>query len=116
MINLDVPCPHTDFNVIADVRRVADADDSEKIIAYCVDVKCWCHECGEAFRWMGVQPGMSFDEPRVDLGGATLTIPMRPSSADPDFGLGLPGFDISIIESEVNSDGPGTYHERSNGD
>ncbi|WP_439947213.1 hypothetical protein [Streptomyces sp. BBFR109] len=56
--------------------------------------------CGEPFRWTGVQAGVSPRQPMCSVDETELRAPLRPASADPDFGLGLPGFTVNYREPE----------------
>lgn len=93
-IDPDRPCPHEDFNVYADVNRLLKEDGSKEVIAYACDLQIRCDGCGEDFRFIGVPAGMSPARPKCSVDEKTLSIPIRPASADPDFGLGIPGFAI----------------------
>jgi len=92
----DVPCLHPDFDVNVDVARVQKSDDDPSIVAFMAEIKVWCQVCGEQFRWTGVRAGMSYGRPTCSPDEAELRAPLRPASADPDFGMGLPGFSIGF--------------------
>lgn len=91
----DRPCPHEDFNVFAAVNRITRSDEDPTVIAYTADLRVSCVNCGEPFRWTGVQAGMSPKQPMVSPDEFELRAPLRPASADPDFGLGIPGFAVT---------------------
>lgn len=91
--DLDRPCLHLNFAATVNVGRMA--DEGEMPRAYIADIRVSCEDCGEPFRWCGVRAGASFAEPRVSVDEAELHAPLRPASADPDFGMGLPGFAIN---------------------
>lgn len=97
-IDPDRPCPHERFAVQADVGRIAAANDDPTIVGYTVDIRVWCEDCGEKFRWIGVPAGVSPRHPACSVDETELRAPIRPASADPDFGLGLPGFSIRYVE------------------
>lgn len=99
-VDPDLPCPHEDFNVFADVNRLTESDDSTEVIAYSCDLRIRCDGCGEHFRFIGVPAGMSPAEPRCSVDEKTLSIPIRPASSDPDFGLGIPGYAIQYRRPE----------------
>ena len=46
----------------------------------------------------GVQAGLRPDRPMVSVDETELRAPIRPESADPDFGLGIPGFAVTWRE------------------
>lgn len=92
MTDPDKPCPHADFHADVDITPLA--DDADTVIGYTAAIQVRCSGCGEAFRWNGVQAGMSQTGPRCSVDETVLHAPMRPASADPDFGMGIPGFAI----------------------
>lgn len=91
--NPDRACEHPDFVAEVEVNRLNDTDGGP-ITAYSADLRISCAACGEPFRFIGVRAGASGGEPRCSVDEAELHIPIRPASADPDFGLGIPGFAI----------------------
>jgi hypothetical protein len=95
-VNPDRACPHLHFNADVAVNRVGveDTDDGMPD-GYMADIRVWCTDCGERFRWMGLPAGVSFRHPMVSVDEAELHAPLRPASSDPDFGLGIPGFAIN---------------------
>lgn len=92
----DVACEHPDFEAEVDVNRLAGGDSDPSIVAYSADIRVRCAACHERFRWIGVKGGMSPAEPRCGVDEFELRAPIRPSSSDPDFGLGIPGFAIEV--------------------
>jgi hypothetical protein len=66
-----------------------------QIIAYSADIRIACTQCGEPFRWIGVQAGLKPGRPMVSVDETELRAPVRPASSDPDFGLGIPGFAVT---------------------
>ena len=91
-VDQDRPCPHERFEAVVVVNRIAPEGGS--LTGLMADVRVWCSDCGEVFRWTGCQPGLSFAAPMVSIDGTALRAPLRPASSDPDFGLGLPGFSV----------------------
>lgn len=91
----DKPCPHEDFSASVEVDRLT-SEDGGPITAYSADIRVSCAQCGEQFRFIGVPAGMRPDRPMVSVDEAELHAPIRPASADPDFGLGIPGFAIRM--------------------
>ncbi|WP_019060006.1 hypothetical protein [Streptomyces prunicolor] len=92
----DRPCPHDNFDAYIDVNRVTATDPT--VVGYHADIKVNCRDCREPFRWTGVPAGMSQRHPACSVDETELRAPLRPASADPDFGLGLPGFAINYRE------------------
>ncbi|MGW4757745.1 hypothetical protein [Streptomyces chartreusis] len=95
-INPDLPCPHENFDAYVEVNRVTASDEDPTVIGYHADIKVNCHDCGEPFRWTGVQAGSSQGQPMCSVDEKELRAPLRPASADPDFGLGIPGFSVGF--------------------
>lgn len=89
----DRPCPHENFAAWVEVNRLTDTEDGP-VTAYSADITVRCAQCDEPFRWVGCPAGLSPRQPMVSVDEATLHAPIRPASADPDFGLGIPGFAI----------------------
>lgn len=92
-IDLDRPCPHEDFEADVDVNRLMTGDDGP-VTGYSAEIRVRCGGCGEQFRWIGVAAGLRPDRPMVSVDESVLRAPLRPASADPDFGLGIPGFAV----------------------
>ncbi|MGW0566113.1 hypothetical protein [Streptomyces tauricus] len=91
----DRACLHMDFEADVEVNRLTATDDDPTVVGYSADIKVRCANCGEPFRWIGVPAGMSPRRPMCGLDETELHAPLRPASADPDFGLGIPGFAIN---------------------
>lgn len=79
-----------------EVNRIARSDDDPTIVAYSAVARVWCADCGEPFRWTGLQAGLMRDRPMVSPDETELRAPLRPASSDPDFGMGLPGFAVGF--------------------
>lgn len=97
--DLDLPCPHEDFAASVDVNRRTASDDDPTVIGYSADIAVSCVRCGEPFRWTGLQAGLSSGRPMCNVDETVMSAPLRPASADPDFGLGLPGYAIGYREA-----------------
>lgn len=100
-VDPDRACRHADFDAVVDVARVlstgpaaGEPDPDTMPVAYVAEIQIKCAGCGEPFRFTGCTAGLSYAEPRVSVDEATLHAPIRPASADPDFGMGLPGFAV----------------------
>lgn len=89
----DRACPHGDFAAFADVGRITKVEGGP-VVSYTVSLRVECTQCQEKFRFVGVQAGLRPDRPMVSVDETELRAPIRPASADPDFGLGIPGFAI----------------------
>jgi len=83
-------CAHPDFAAEVDVIRLED------IGAFSADVRIHCTGCGENFTFVGVEPGLSSEGPRVSISGLEVHLPIRPES-DHDTPLGHYGFSVGII-------------------
>lgn len=98
MIDQDRPCPHLNFMANVAVNRIGEAETTDGLPrAYMADITVCCEDCGEPFRWCGVQAGLSFAHPMVSVDELEMHAPLRPASADPDFGMGIPGFAIQQV-------------------
>lgn len=93
-MDLDRPCPHENFAAVVEVNRITAGDNDPTVVAYSADIKVECHDCGEPFRWTGAPVGASPREPMCSIDQTELRAPLRPASADPDFGLGLPAVTV----------------------
>lgn len=93
--NPDRACTHPDFSVAADIGRITRSDDDPTVVAYIAEITVECSACAEPFRWTGVMAGMNYRHPMCSVDERTLHAPIRPASADPDFGMGLAGYAIN---------------------
>jgi hypothetical protein len=91
----DKPCPHEHFDAEVGVNRLTGEPDGP-VTAYSADIRIRRVQCDEPFRWIGVQAGVKPDRPMVSVDETELHAPIRPASSDPDFGLGIPGFAITV--------------------
>lgn len=95
----DRPCPHENFSAAVEVSRLTGSEESSApVTGYAADIKVWCGDCGEPFRWIGVQAGLDPRRPMCSADETELRAPLRPASSDPDFGLGIPGFAVTWRE------------------
>jgi hypothetical protein len=92
-VDPDRPCPHENFAAAVEVNRLAEVEGGP-VTGYSADITVRCADCDEPFRWIGCPAGLSPAQPMVSVDEATLRAPIRPASADPDFGLGIPGFAV----------------------
>lgn len=91
----DRACEHPDFAAHVEVNRLTSTEGGP-VTGYTADIKVNCIECGEPFRWTGLQAGASPRRPMCSVDETELRAPLRPASSDPDFGIGLPGFAIGL--------------------
>lgn len=107
--DLDRPCPHEDFIATVEVARIG-----TPVTGYAAEIRVHCVECDEPFRWIGVQAGSSGTRPMCSIDETELRAPLRPASSDPDFGLGIPGFAITIRTGMTETDHADTGTDTSN--
>jgi hypothetical protein len=100
-IDPDIACEHLNFDATVAVIRRAATDDGP-VEGYMADITVGCRDCGEPFRWIGAPAGLLPTQPCVSVDETELHAPLRPASADPDFGLGIPGFAVRAV-----TQGPG---------
>lgn len=91
----DRPCPHETFEAFVEINHLQASDTDPSVVGYAADIRVHCATCEERFRWTGLQAGLSSARPMVSVDETVLHAPLRPASADPDFGLGLPGFAVT---------------------
>ena len=68
-------CAHLTFHAEVAVNRLED------IGAFSADVQIACLDCGEHFAFIGMEPGLSGDGPRVSISQLEAHLPIRPESA-----------------------------------
>lgn len=82
------PCPHLNFNCLADVNRIQKSEtEPDVIVAYTVDVKIQCRDCGQPFEFLGLPNGMSFYQPTVSIDGQQARLPLVLPGTEPPSGL-----------------------------
>jgi hypothetical protein len=91
----DKACPHQNFAASVEVNRLTGREGDTEPNAYSADIKAWCADCGEPFRWIGLQAGLSGSKPMCSVDETVMSAPLRPASSDPDFGLGIPGYAVT---------------------
>lgn len=101
--NPDRACKHQHFVANVTVGRIGEGDPGSGGMptAYTAEVTVNCAPapdgCGEQFRFNGLQAGLSYAHPMCNVDETLLIAPLRPASADPDFGLGIPGYAIQQV-------------------
>ena len=91
----DKACLHENFEASVEINRLAEEGSGEPG-AYSADIRASCADCGESFRWIGLQAGLMPSKPMCSIDETVLRAPLRPASSDPDFGLGIPGFAVTM--------------------
>jgi hypothetical protein len=68
-------CTHVEFAAEVDVNRLEDVG------AFTADIRIRCLACDEPFVFVGpMKMGLSATEPRVNIDGSELHVPVQPSS------------------------------------
>lgn len=73
-------CKHEIFQCNADITRLTDGDDPEKVTGYSADIRVKCVQCGLPFEFVGVPGGYSPGQPMVNFDATELRAPIRPST------------------------------------
>jgi len=89
----DRACEHKDFEAVVAVNRLSEVEGGPAV-AFSADIRVNCADCDEPFRWSGLEAGLSHTKPTCSIDEQVLVAPLRPAGADPDFGMGLPGFAV----------------------
>lgn len=72
-------CEHENFAANVRVGRLT-KDDGGPVTGYCADVTVKCVDCGLPFRFIGLNAGNHFAEPRVSVDGTELRAPLEPAT------------------------------------
>lgn len=91
-----VSCNHPEFAAEVDVVRLED------IGAFSADVRIRCIGCDEPFAFIGIEPGLSGDGPRVSISQLEAHLPIRPSTAGLGSGARY-GFRVQVAGFTVDS-------------
>lgn len=70
-------CEHMDFNASVAVGRILD-DETKKLSRFTADIRVECAECGQKFRFLGLQPGYDPQGARCSLDGLEARIAITP--------------------------------------
>lgn len=65
-------CIHENFAANVAVGRILDAGK------FCADITVKCADCGEPFRFVGVDAGFDLSRPMVSIDGLELRAPIEP--------------------------------------
>lgn len=96
-VDPDRACLHEQFAVSTEINRIVNPDEIGPV-GFMAELQVECANCGETFRWNGLEAGLRWDKPTCSVDETILNAPIRPASADPDFGLTLPGYAIGYRE------------------
>lgn len=55
-------CQHENFQANADIGRITGEQDGD-VVAFVMDIKVRCVECGQSFGFRGMPPGLAWDVP-----------------------------------------------------
>ncbi len=72
-------CQHGDFITITNIFRTSRAKGGP-ITGYTAEINIRCSECGQEFRWIGLDIGSSPYEPMTSFGGTVLRAPITPAT------------------------------------
>lgn len=72
-------CEHENFKANVRVGRLTRGDDGP-VTGYSADVTIACAQCGLPFRFIGLDAGNHFAEPRVSVDGTELRAPIEPAT------------------------------------
>lgn len=78
-----MPCTHPEFLANVQVNRVSKVENGP-VVAYDVTATVKCTKCGTPFRWLGLQAGLSYAGPMVDVSGFELRAPIAPRDVETD--------------------------------
>lgn len=85
-------CEHLNFHCQAEINRITH-DDPNVVVAYTVDIRICCRDCGQQFEFIGLPNGMSFYQPTVSIAGDQARLPIViPGTMPPP---GLAGFSVT---------------------
>lgn len=68
-------CEHFNFKANVKVARLS-KEDGGPIRNYFADIAINCQDCGLPFHFIGLQAGLDFDRPTVNINGTELRAPI----------------------------------------
>lgn len=74
-------CEHINFKANVRVGRLTKTDEGP-VTGYSADVTVACADCGLPFRFIGLDAGNHYAEPRVSIDGTELRAPLEPATHD----------------------------------
>jgi hypothetical protein len=87
-------CEHLNFDVHANVARIEKDETDKTIVAYSVDLRLHCRDCGLPFEWVGLPLGFSHYQPTVSIDGQEMRVPAIPLGGKVTEGLA--GFRVTM--------------------
>lgn len=93
------PCEHETFHTDVGVHRLTNCrmPTGGPVTGYTADITVRCVECGERFRWLGLDQGVHPGHPTVSVNGLEMRAPLCPESAPDDFGQELPAVGLHFM-------------------
>jgi hypothetical protein len=73
-------CPHEGVGVNFTFNRI-EPDDMNRPRFMFLEVAATCLDCGQPLRFVGVEAGGHFSEPRVDATGTAISLPVVPGAS-----------------------------------
>lgn len=98
-MDLDRACPHDNSVAHVEINRLTDGDGGP-VTGYTSTIRVACADCDEPYEWIGLPVGLSPRGPTVSVDGLELRAPLRPASSGELFGIGGPGFEMTIRGGE----------------
>lgn len=72
-------CRHEHFAANVAVQRLMQ-EDNGPVTGFSADVRIQCAQCGLPFRFIGMEAGDHYAEPRVSVDGTELRAPIEPAT------------------------------------
>lgn len=72
-------CEHKSFRATAKIGRLSH-EEGGPITGYSCNLTVKCEDCGLAFRFIGLEAGDHYAEPRVSVDGTELRAPIEPAT------------------------------------
>lgn len=69
-------CEHEEFDSFVGVHRIT--NEAGVVIAYAADIRITCTKCGQPFRFLGLDIGLSSIEPMCSFDGTEARMPISP--------------------------------------
>lgn len=111
----DRACEHEHFEADVAVQRLTKDEQAGVAVgpinAFIAEVRVTCAQCGEKFRFLGLDYGAGGATPTCTIDELTAHLPVRPASSDADFGLGVPALAIRVRREERGCDENDPRHE-----
>jgi hypothetical protein len=88
-----IECLHEEFSASVGVKRLT--DEQGRVRNFVAEVTVRCVQCLQPFHFVGLEAGLSFTRPMVNVGATTLHAPIAPGE-----GPALGGFRIELQRQE----------------